>query len=115
MNNYFNVPNYSNAIADNPGQFASAFISAPGITRNSFPGPKYRDVDLTLGKAFGLPKMPVLGESASIEIKANFLNIFNLLNINPSSLANNIANSNLGQAGSALGSRIINFQARFSF
>ena len=115
MNNYFTVPNYDNAIADNPGQVAAALIPAPGSGRNSFPGPKYRDVDLNLAKAFGLPNMPVLGEDAKLEIKANFLNAFNLLNINPSSLSTNIQNSGLGQAHSALGSRIITFQARFSF
>jgi Carboxypeptidase regulatory-like domain len=114
-NNYFFVPNYSNAIADNPGQFATAFIPAPGIGRNSMPGPKYRDVDLNIAKSFGLPSMKVIGENARIEIKANFLNAFNVLNINPSSLSTNIQNSNLGQASNALGSRIIDFQARFSF
>jgi hypothetical protein len=114
-NNYFTVPNYANAIADNPGQFASAFIPAPGIGRNAFPGPNYRDVDMNLAKAFGLPKMPVLGENAKIEIKADFLNLFNILNINPSTISTNITSANLGQASSALGSRIIDFQARFSF
>jgi hypothetical protein len=115
MNNYFTVPNYANAIADLPGQVATAFIPAPGIGRNALPGPKYRDLDLNLAKAFGLPRIPVLGENARIEIKANFLNALNLLNINPNSLSTNIANSNLSQASSALGSRIIDFQARFSF
>lgn len=114
-NNYFTIPNYANAIADNSGQIATAFIPPPGIGRSAFPGPGYRDVDMNLAKAFGLPNMPVLGENARIEIKANFLNIFNTLNINPSSISNNIANSNLGQASSALGARIIDFQARFSF
>jgi hypothetical protein len=115
INNYFTVPDYTNAIADNPGQFATAFIPPPGIGRNSFPGPKYRDLDMNLAKAFGLPKMPVLGENARIEVKANFLNIFNTLNIDPSTISTNIGSSNLGQAASALGSRIIDFQARFSF
>jgi Carboxypeptidase regulatory-like domain len=114
-NNYFSVPNYANAITDNPGQSTTNFVPAPGIGRNSFPGPDYRDVDLNLSKAFGLPKMRVLGESAQFEIKANMLNVFNLLNINPSSLSTNIVNANLGQASSALGSRAIDFQARFSF
>jgi hypothetical protein len=114
-NNYFSVPNYANAIADNPGQFATAFIPPPGVGRNSMPGPDYRDVDMNLAKAFGLPRIPGVGEGAKIEIQANFLNIFNTLNINPSSISNNIANSGLGQAGSALGSRIITFQGRFSF
>ena len=115
MNNYFTVPNYANAIADANGSFATAFIPPPGIGRNAFPGPIYRDVDMNLAKAFGLPRIPGVGENAKIEIQANFLNIFNTLNINPTSISNNIANSGLGQAGSALGSRIITFQARFSF
>jgi hypothetical protein len=59
--------------------------------------------------------MKIIGENARIEIKANMINAFNLLNINPSSLSTNISNSNLGQASGALGSRIIDFQARFSF
>ena len=114
-NNYFSVPNYDNAIADNPGQFASGFIPPPGIGRNSFPGPRYRDADLNFAKAFGLPRIRGLGENARIEVKANLLNVFNLLNINPSSISTNVSNPNLGQASSALGARVIDFQARFSF
>jgi hypothetical protein len=114
-NNYFMIPNYAAAITDNPGQSTNVFIPPPGIDRNSFPGPKYRNVDLNIAKAFGLPHMRVIGEDAKIEIKANMLNVFNLLNINPSSLSTNIANRNLSQASSALGARVIDFQARFSF
>jgi len=113
-NNYFTVPNYANAIAD--VSTPTSFIPAPGIDRNSFGGPKYRDIDLNLGKAFGLPKIRVIGEDAKLEVKANVLNVFNLLNIDhPTSLNNNIASSNLGQAQRALGARTIDFQARFSF
>ncbi len=115
LNNYFEVPDYTNAIADNAGQFATNFIPPPGIDRNSFPGPDYRDVDLNIAKSFGLPSMRVIGEGARFEIKANLINAFNLLNINPNELSTNVANSNLGQASAALGSRIIDFQARFSF
>jgi hypothetical protein len=114
-NNYFEVPDYSDAITDNPGQATTNFIPPPGITRNSFPGPRYRDIDVNIAKAFGLPKMPVLGEGANLEIKANMLNAFNFLNINPSTISTNISSSNLGQASGALGSRVITFQARFSF
>jgi hypothetical protein len=114
-NNYFLIPNYAAAITDNPGQIANVFIPPPGIDRNSFPGPRYRNVDLNLAKAFGLPNMKVIGEGAKIEIKANMINAFNLLNINPSTLSTNIANPNLSQASGALGARIIDFQARFSF
>jgi Carboxypeptidase regulatory-like domain len=115
LNNYFEVPDYTNAIADTPGQSATSFIPPPGIDRNSFPGPGYRDVDVNIAKAFGLPNMRLLGENARFEIKANMLNALNLLNIDPSSLSTNIANSNLSQASNALGSRVIDFQARFSF
>ena len=115
-NNYFEMQNYGSAIATgNPGQPATAFIPGPGLGRNTFAGPQYRDVDLTLAKAFGLPNMKVLGEHANIELKANAINVFNLLNIDPSSISTNIVNSNLGQASSALGSRTIDVQARFSF
>lgn len=114
-NNYFEMQNYAAAITDNPGQATTNFIPAPGVIRNSFPGPGYRDIDLNIAKAFGMPHMRVLGENAKIEIKANMLNAFNLLNINPSTLSTNIANSNLSQASGALGARVIDFQARFSF
>jgi Carboxypeptidase regulatory-like domain len=114
-NNYFVVPNYANAITDLPGQTTNNYIPSPGIDRNSFPGPGYRDVDLNIAKSFGLPKMRVLGENAKIEIKANMLNAFNLLNLTPTSLSTNIQSTNLGQASNALGSRIIDLQARFNF
>jgi len=115
MNNYFEVPNYSAAITDLPGQATNVYVPAPGIIRNSFAGPGYRNVDLTIAKAFGLPSMKVLGENARIEIKANMFNALNLLNIDPSSLSTNISTSNLGQASNGLGSRTVDFQARFSF
>jgi Carboxypeptidase regulatory-like domain len=114
-NNYFMIPNYADAITDNTGQSTTNFIPPPGIDRNTFPGPGYRDVDFNFAKAFGLPNSRLLGEDAKIEIKADMFNAFNLLNINPSSLSENIQNTNLGQASSALGSRMVDFQARFSF
>jgi hypothetical protein len=109
------VPNYANAIADNSGQVASAFLPPPGLGRNTMPGPDYRDVDLTGTKAFGLPRIPVLGENARFEIKANILNVFNMTNINPSQISTHVDSSNLGQASGALGARVIDFQGRFTF
>jgi hypothetical protein len=113
--NYFSIPDYSAAITDNAGQATNNYVPAPGIVRNTLPGPGYRNVDFTAAKAFGLPKMRVLGEDAKFEIKANMFNALNILNLTPNSLSTNIANSGLGQAQSALGSRTIDFQARFSF
>jgi hypothetical protein len=113
-NNYFTVANYANAITDNPGQSTTNFIPPPGIGRNSFPGPGYRDVDLTIAKAFGLPKLRVLGDKAKLEFKADMLNVFNLLNLNPG-ISGNVQSSNFGEATSALGSRTVDIQVRFNF
>ena len=59
--------------------------------------------------------MPVLGEDARLEIRADAFNFLNNLNFVPSSVVNNIQSNNFGQATSALGGRVVNLQARFSF
>jgi hypothetical protein len=87
--------------------------TAPGIKRGSFTGPGYFGLDATLSKAFGLPSMKVIGENAKIEIRANFYNLFNKLNL--FNIQPNINDQHFGQAQNALGSRTIELQARFSF
>jgi len=78
-------------------------------------------VDATLSKSFGLPKMKVLGEGARLEVRANFYNLFNKLNLNgsgaewSSGVMSEISDAHFGESGSALGSRVIEMQARFSF
>jgi hypothetical protein len=94
----------------------------PGVGRNSQRGPGYFDIDATLSKSFGLPKMPVLGEGAKFEFRANFYNLFNRLNL--TGVDDTVANWNgaayvtdpqFGEAQGALGSRTIELQARFNF
>jgi hypothetical protein len=87
----------------------------PGVARNSLNLPGYKDVDLTLTKGFGLPKMPVLGESAKLEFRIDAYNVFNNLNLNPNNISNNIGNSNFGTISGALASRVIVLGARFNF
>ena len=87
----------------------------PGVRRNSLNGPGYKDVDLTLAKAFGLPKMPVLGENAKFEFRMDAYNVFNNLNFDPTSISNNIGNPNFGHDTAALGARTVTLGARFSF
>jgi hypothetical protein len=115
-NLYFAVPDFSAGLAGSafPG-VSTGLPPPPGIARNSFDGPGYRDVDMTVSKAFGLPTMPVLRENAKIEIRAQAFNLFNLLNFNPTSISSNITAPDFGQARSALGSRTVTLQARFSF
>jgi Carboxypeptidase regulatory-like domain len=109
---YFSTPTYTAYSGTN---FGAALPQNPGVHRNWLTGPGYRDVDMTLAKAFGLPNMPVLGENAKFEFRIDAFNLFNNLNFKPDSISNNIANSNFGQATSALGARTVSMTARFSF
>ena len=108
---YFSTPTY---VAYSGTNYGSA-LPQTGVRRNSLTGPGYRDVDMTLAKAFGLPKLPVLGEDAKFEFRIDAYNLFNNLNFNPTSISNNIANANFGQATSALAGRTVTLGARFSF
>ena len=86
----------------------------PGIGRNSFRGPRYFAVDLSLGKRTGLPSF--LGEGAFLEFKANFFNAFNNLNLAPFEFFSPVIDSrDFGRAQSALAGRVVELQARFNF
>jgi hypothetical protein len=86
----------------------------PGIGRNSFRGPRYFAVDMSLAKRIGMPN--ALGEASNLELKANFFNIFNNLNLRPFGFfAPNIDSSDFGRASGALAGRVVEFQARFNF
>ena len=88
----------------------------PGIGRNSFRGPKYRDIDLTFAKRFGFPKP--FGEGANFEIKANFFNIFNILNLQSFGFntdSTNVQNSSFGKSLLGLSGRVIEIQGRINF
>ncbi len=88
----------------------------PGIGRNSFRGPRYFDVDMSLNKKFGLGH--VLGEGRYFEVKANFFNIFNLLNLQPfnfNSPSTQVQNSLFGIAERGLAGRVIEIQGRLNF
>ena len=119
---YFAPPVY----VQGPTFPATAPAPKPGIHRNSLNGPGYQDLDASLTKAFGLPKMPVLGDAARFEFRADVYNLFNKTNINTASMDDTIGsaapdgtitqvNSHFGVPGNALGSRTVQLQARFSF
>lgn len=109
---YFSVPAYT---AYSGTAYGTVLPQSPGVPRNSLEGPYYRGVDMTLLKGFGIPKMPVLGESARVEFRIDAYNVFNILNLNPATISNNIANSNFGQATGALAARVVTLGARFAF
>jgi hypothetical protein len=101
----------------------------PGIQRNTFRGPRYQDIDLTVAKEFGLPTMKFVGEGAKIQLRMTAYNVFNKLNLAPfsfgstSTLISTFNNSPtvaaasplFGTATSALAGRVVELQARFSF
>jgi hypothetical protein len=108
---YFSIPTYTAYSGTNYGNA----LPQTGLRRNSLNGPGYRDLDLTLVKGFGLPKVPVLGENARIEFRVDAYNVFNTLNLDPGSISNNIASGNFGKATAALAGRVATLGARFSF
>ena len=109
---YFTLPAAPVAGANG---FATGLPTTPGVSRNSFDGPGYLDVDATVSKNFGLPHVKGLGESAGLQIRADAFNLFNNVNLNASSINTNILQSTFGQASSALSGRTVNLQARFNF
>ncbi|MGI8742034.1 MAG: TonB-dependent receptor domain-containing protein [Bryobacteraceae bacterium] len=111
---YFTVPTFP--------KFGIPPDPASNIHRNAFRGPRYFGNDLTVAKAFGLPKMKLLGEGARLNLQANIYNLFNKLNLtnikDAGAIISNdglLSNPQFGQAQSALNGRIIELQARFSF
>ena len=119
--NFFAAPSYIAGPAFPQRRLRRAWNSAQQLAR-----PVYNDVDASLTKAFGLPKMQVLGDDAQFEFRADAYNLFNKTNINGSSINNAIGtanpdgsvsqfNPNFGTANSELGARVVQLQARFSF
>jgi hypothetical protein len=112
---YFTPPVYT-AVATSSSFSATNVTPAPGraIERNSFTGPMYQDLDVSLTKGFNFPEMRVIGGNARIEFRADMFNVFNLTNLTPTPTTS-IISAVFGANTSALGSRTIELQSRFSF
>src|ERR1041384_7226311 len=106
---------FDTTVVGNPPDFT---LNPPGVGRNSFRGPKYSSWDLSLVKAFGFGKLPALGEGAKLELRANFFNAFNQLNLSPIQFFDNgafVTDQFFGRALRGLAGRVIELQARFTF
>jgi hypothetical protein len=122
-NAYFSTPSYTpyTCPTSTTCQYGTALPQTSFVEKNSLNLPGYKDLDLTLAKAFGFPNMRVLGENAKLEIRFDVYNVFNNLNLNPLGIVNNIGASNFGTITSingqtgALASRTATLGARFSF
>ncbi|MFN2512734.1 MAG: carboxypeptidase regulatory-like domain-containing protein [Pyrinomonadaceae bacterium] len=109
---------------------ANNTVAPPGIGRNSFRGPNYFNVDMSLVKQ---TRLGFLGESANLELRANFFNVFNKLNLTSFAFGSNAViigrfdprgpaepgvlfnNPNFGKATNGLSGRVVELQARFRF
>jgi Carboxypeptidase regulatory-like domain/TonB dependent receptor len=94
---------------------SNPFANPPGIGRNVFRGPRYFNVDATFAKRFGLG---FLGETTRLDVRFNFFNIFNNLNLTPfdsNTDPTRVQLTTFGRATSALAGRVGEFQIRFSF
>ncbi len=121
---YFNATLNRDPTRNNDFTFQA---NPPGIGRNTFRGPNYFDIDMSVAKRFGLPGLGFLGEGRSLELKANFFNLFNRLNLAPFGFfsngtivafgdpANPTYNPQFGVPDGALSGRQVELQARFRF
>lgn len=97
---------------------AAPFANRPGIGRNTLNGPKYFSLDMSFAKRFGLGSWGFLGENANVDVKFNFFNILNNLNLshfNSNSDPTRIQLNTFGIATTGLSGRVGEFQIRFSF
>jgi hypothetical protein len=97
----------------------STMTLPPGIGRNSFRGPHYFGTDFSVAKETRLPTSFHLGEGATLELRANFFNIFNKLNLAPfqfGDASTHIDNPlNFGRPTAGLAGRVVELLARFNF
>lgn len=119
--------NYSNSTFLTPGgnfpgggntYFDISNSGPPGIGRNSQRGPRYFDVDFSVVKKFALPTLKVLGEGANVELRGNFYNVFNRLNLQSIGFGSDqarIENTQFGTSPGGLSGRVVEFHARLNF
>lgn len=115
----------TNGIFGVPGTQVFSFVPAstsiltrPGIGRNRFRGPRYFSLDMALAKKFGFGNWGFLGENANVDVRFNFFNILNNLNLAPFISRNGNTRFQLSEFGtvtSGLAGRVGEFQVRFSF
>ena len=109
---------FSTTVRTDAGGVPQYFLNPPGVGRNSFRGPRYRNVDISLVKRIGLGSLFGMDESAGLDLRANFFNVFNLQNLKPflsDSDSVFVTRSQFGRATEVLAGRVIELQARFNF
>jgi hypothetical protein len=111
--NYFTEPAYT--AASKTFSATAAFVPPPGpaMERNSFTGPSYQNVNVSLTKGFNIPSERVIGNHAALEFRVDAFNLFNFQEL--SGPATTISSTTFGESTAALAGRIVELQSRFSF
>ena len=84
------------------------------MERNSFTGPSYQGLNVSLAKGFNLPPARVIGEHAALEFRVDAYNLINFQELSGTPTTS-IVSTTFGENTSALAARIVEFQSRFSF
>ncbi len=111
--NYFTEPAYT-AVSKTFNATTFAPPPGPAMERNSFTGPSYQGVNVSLAKGFNIPEMRVIGDHASLEFRADAYNLFNFQELSGTPTTS-ITSTTFGENTGALAGRIIELQSRFSF
>ncbi len=92
-------------------------IPAPGtqgdLGRNTYRGPGYANVNFSLMKNFGLPWFGP--EEARLQLRGEFYNLFNRVNLNAQGWTTNLSSGTFGRATTAFYPRTIQLGLRLDF
>ncbi len=84
------------------------------LGRNTFRGPGLANVDLSLGRSFGIPWF-YGKEGASFQFRAEFYNLFNRVNLDPRTVSANMTAGNFSRATGVFYPRTVQLGARIQF
>jgi Carboxypeptidase regulatory-like domain/TonB dependent receptor len=96
--------------------FNGCTVGPPFLHRNFFRGPRYQSVDASFVKSTPVPFFK--NESAMLDLRINFFNLFNKLNLQPfgkNDGSTSLNNPHFGIAQGVLAGRVIEFQTRLVF
>ncbi|HEU4389103.1 MAG TPA: TonB-dependent receptor [Blastocatellia bacterium] len=90
------------------------WASGGDLGRNTFRGPGLANVDFSLGRSFHMPWF-VNKESSRVQIRGEFYNLFNRVNLDPRNVDGNRASANFSKATGVFNPRTIQLSARIEF
>lgn len=96
--------------------FDGCTAGPPFLHRNAFRGPRYQTIDASFVKSTPVPFFK--GESAKLDLRVNFFNLFNKLNLaafGKNDGSTSLNNPHFGIAENVLAGRVMELQARLSF